>query len=142
MSKDWCRDYATAAFRLWKMNGQQTRSEIEDRIRNGYIRNNPGDPQVVNIKAQAEVDKRFAELNDIDACAETFRLLRESGKDYVCKAVEDVYMYDAQRDLHRGEITRRVIRVAVTLPASEREVYRWLAEARTLFSALRGLRIE
>ncbi len=143
MKKDFIRDYATAAFRLWALRGCPTYEQAAERIKNSaYKKINTTEPKEIIRFIQAELDKRGAELCDIMACEDTFRALEESGKSYICEAVKAVYMENPQHELKSDEITKRVLWVAQNMPASERQVYRWIAEARNLFALSRGLRVE
>ena len=143
MKKDFVRDYATAAFRLWAIRGCNTYEQEMERIEKRAEENaKDADSDKAVEFAQAELVKRVAELYDIMACDETFRLLEKQGKGIICSAVKEVYMIDPWREPKRDEIAKRVLRFAIDTPASERQVYRWLAEARNLFAALRGLRVD
>ncbi len=143
MKKDFNRDYATAAFRLWALRGCPTYEQEAERIKvSAYEKAKGADPAKVMAFAEAELDKRGAELCDIMACAETFRILDENGKELICEAVKAVYMVEPWREPRRDEISKRVLRFAIETPASERQVYRWLTQARNLFALSRGLRVE
>ena len=143
MKKDFVRDYATAAFRLWAIRGCNTYEQEMERIEKRAKENaKDADPGKAVAFAQAELVKRVAELYDIMACDEAFHILEKQGKEIICDAVKAVYMVDPRREPKRDEIAKRVLRFALDTPASERQVYRWLAEARNLFAALRGLRVD
>lgn len=143
MKKDFVRDYATAAFRLWAMRGCPTYEQEFARIEiRAQEKAKDADPAKAVAFAQAELDKRAAELCDIMACAETFRILEEHGKELVCEAVKAVYMIEPWREPKRDEISKRVLGFAINTPTSERQVYRWLSQARNLFALARGLRVD
>lgn len=141
MRKDFTRDYATAAFRLWASMGcptyEEALAEIEKRAlaRAGNV-----DPLKALAYAEAEIDKRSAELCDIMACEETFAVLDENRK-YISNAVREVYMIDPAREVRSGDISARVKCYARNTYVSEVQVYRWLRYARELFCAFRGLRL-
>lgn len=142
MRKDFTRDYATAAFRLWASMGCPTYEEALAEIKKRALaRAGNVDPLKALAYAEAEIDKRSAELCDIMACEETFAVLDENRK-YISNAVREVYMIDPAREVRSGELSARVRRYARIVPASERQVYRWLSQARKLFCAFRGLRID
>lgn len=141
MKKDFTRDYATSAFRMWARNGCPTYDEAVKKIKKKAIqRAGAVDPQKALAYAEAEVDKRSGELCDILACERTFAVLDDSRK-YIADAVREVYMVDPFREPHRNELSGRVLKYAIDCPASEIQVYRWLRYARELFCAFRGLRI-
>lgn len=143
MKKDFVRDYATAAFVYWARHGCPTFKEASERIRAKAIRRAQGsDPALALIYADAEVDKAAAGLCDIMACAETFRVLEESGKGLVCDAVRAVYMAEPWKEPQQHDISSRVLKFALKVPLSERQVWYYLDEARKTFAIMRGLRVE
>ena len=115
MKKEAYRDYATEAFRIWAAWGCPSYDEA--------------------------VERKSALLCDILACEKCFELLREDKK-YICDAIKDIYMHEPWRTARRNEIARRVLRFSIDNAVSERQVYRWLKNARDLFAGLRGLRID
>ncbi|MCL2512364.1 MAG: hypothetical protein FWF08_00565 [Oscillospiraceae bacterium] len=80
-----------------------------------------------------------AEISDIMAVQKTLRALEN--KPEVLEAVRTVYFDDPGRVFGKGEISRRVVKASMEIPASERQVYRWLNDARRVFSLERGMRI-
>jgi len=143
MKKDHVRDYATAAFVYWARHGCPNYEEAAERIREKAIRRAQGiDPAKALVYADAEVDKASAGLCDIMACSETFRILEESGKGLVCDAVRAVYMAEPWKNPERHEISGRVLKFALRVPLSERQVWYYLDEARKTFAIMRGLRVE
>ncbi len=143
MKKDIIRDYATAAFVYWARHGCPTFEEASERIRAKAIRRAQGnDPALALIYADAEVDKAAAGLCDIMACSETFRVLEESGKGLVCDAVRAVYMAEPWKKPQQHDISSRVLKFALKVPLSERQVWYYLDEARKTFAIMRGLRVE
>lgn len=99
------------------------------------------DVEMAVIYANTAVENSSSYLADIEAADGTFRLLSAGNQFMILKAVKAVYCASPRSTLHRGDITNRVTRFAVTCPASEAQVYRWLKYARLLCAALRGLSI-
>ena len=75
------------------------------------------------------------------AADKTIDLLERGEKGHIVDALKAVYFIYPLQPLRRGDISGRVRRFALTYPAEERTVYRWLKEARLLCAAIRGLRI-
>ena len=98
-------------------------------------------PDIAVVQAERAVEKQTPTLLDILAVEETIALLEKGEKSNIVKAVKAVYFVNPQQPLRRGDISNRVRRFAITYPADERTVYRWLKEARLLCAAIRGLRI-
>lgn len=117
MKKDHIRDYATEAFRFYARMGCPTYKEAEAATRSA------------------------AELYDIVAVGETLKRLECGDKTYIARAVKVVYFVKPDKPLGSGDIEARVTRQSLLAPASERTVYRWLAEARRTFAEIRGLRL-
>ena len=78
------------------------------------------------------------ELADLEAVETTLKIC---GPD-VRRAVETVYFYKPYAELEWGQIKERVHYAEIHMPASERQVYRWLRVARIIFAEERGLRIK
>ncbi|MGN1473688.1 MAG: hypothetical protein ACI4WZ_06410, partial [Eubacteriales bacterium] len=74
-----------------------------------------------------------AELCDFEACAEVFGALKKRDRGYIIDAVRAVYLCEPEKTLGRMEISHRVTSFALTLPADERTVYRYLKIAREMF---------
>lgn len=143
IKKDALRDYATSAFIYWARHGCPTYDEAVERIRKRAFNRAWGeDPQKVKLYADAEVEKARAGLEDIRACESVFKKLDASGRELVCEAVRAVYMADPWGKVKRGEYSARVLRFALDVPLSERQVYYYLEIARDLFAVERGLRID
>lgn len=113
MRKDPEREYATAAFRLW----------------GSY--NCPTPEESVLLMLTGEITE--PELCDFEACSEVFDALRKRERGYIIDAVRAVYFSDPKETLGRMEISCRVTSFALTLPADERTVYRYLKIAREMF---------
>lgn len=143
MKKDFIRDYATEAFVYWARHGCPSYDEAVERVRARALRRAYGsDPQRASAYADAEVDKAAAGLCDIMACAETFRILDNTGKGLVCDAVRAVYMVEPWKKPKQQDISSRVFKFAMKVPLSERQVWYYLDEARKTFALMRGLRVD
>jgi len=78
-----------------------------------------------------------AEFLDIMAVEKTLMQLNEHQR----AAIEIVYFTDAKKELQKGEISKRVHKAEMEIPASEQSIYNWLRKARKIFASERGLRI-
>ncbi len=116
MRKDNVRDYATAAFREYARLGCPSPEEIQK-------------------------ERNAALAADLRAVGECLQLLCAEDKAYIADAVRAVYFVAPGMSIKKGEIGARVAAFARACPASEREVYRWLKQARVRFAAVRGLRV-
>ena len=149
MKKDNIRDYATEAFRFYAACGKLTSAELEqmvrDRIyqqsRKAVLRSGSGMPSdataVAVMKAEDAVRDLQAEILDITAVEKTLKRLNAQQR----KAVEIVYFTDPEKDLERNDISDRVHKAELSIPASEQSIYKWLRKARIFFAEERGLRI-
>ena len=145
--KDYLRDYATAAYRYYARCGCPTHEELRDIIytealeseKRSLVRikgiGNPTQQAVIN--AEAAVDARKGELMDVLAVETAIRIMRPEW----IRAVKLVYFPEPERELERGEIMQRVTSASLLIPASERQIYRWLRFARQTFATERGLRL-
>lgn len=148
MRKDNIRDYATEAFRYYAACGRKTSGELMQEVKDiiyeqshrEIIRSGSGsysDTTAYSVmKAEDKVVDMTAEFLDIMAVEKTLMQLDE----YQRLAVEIVYFTDAKKELEKGDISKRVHKAGLTIPASERNVYNWLAKARRVFAKERGLR--
>ncbi len=149
MKKDNIRDYATEAFRYYaacgKLTSEELKQMVKDRIyeqtkresdRTGSGSHSDSTPYTV-MKAEDEILELQAEFLDIIAVEKTMKQLSFHQK----KAVEMVYFTDADKELKKREISERVHKAEMAIPASERNVYNWLRYARRVFAKERGLRL-
>lgn len=142
MKKDFVRDYATEAFRLYAAMGKPTRTEAAEQIYQNALRDCEfKDPKAAVICAESAVKAAAPVLDDISATEKTIELLERAEKVYIIRAITDVYFAHPKEPLRRGDISHRANKCALSIPASEQSVYRWLKEARLLFAEMRGLRI-
>lgn len=148
------RDYATAAFVKYARLGCPTREEREEQIRNEvYKRHANKDPKYVVALAEIELRRMRGHLEDIDAVNKTFEMLygyvpdditsksTRNGVD-IAEAVKNVYFAVKSERITKQMIALRVRAHAMSVPADERTVYRWLKYARELFAVIRGLDID
>lgn len=142
MKKDFTRDYATEAFRLYAAMGKPSYEEATKQIYEAALNDCEfKDPEIANISAEAAVNNATPLLLDILAVEKTIDILERGNKTHIARAISDVYFVQPEQPLRRGDITARVRRYSLTAFSSERNVYLWLKEARLLFAAVRGLRI-
>jgi len=141
MKKDPTRDYAVAAFRLYASMGRQGYEVARKRIFNTEQARHEN-PEKAYTQAERATTNATPLLMDILAVEKTLDLLTRGDKSYIVKAVEAVYFTAPAQPLHKGDISARVCEFSLSLPVDESSVLRWLSEARRLFAAVRGLRIE
>ena len=143
MAKDHIRDYATEAFRFYAKSGgvkkyiEKITEDIEKQKGTGIM--SPTEGQIV--AKERVIEEHAAELADLEAVDKTLNILAyiTSGRE-MRQAVEHVYFKDCWRDLQRGDIKTRVHFAEINIPASERQIYRWLKRVRDIFAEERGLR--
>ena len=134
------RDYAIEAFRLYAAMGKPTFLQAKTRVFMAAVKDVSGDEDDIALAGQKAILDNTPMLLDIYAVEKMFEVLDFSGKDYIARAVEEVYFVAPKAPLKRGTLTARVLRASFTLHCDERTVYIWLSEARQLFASLRGLR--
>lgn len=140
--KEWYMDYATHAFVCYAQLGRPTREEYERRLRSGiYERLALEQPDFIVRKANDEVRKHEALLDDIAAVDRVLHRLEEAGRTNVIDALNAVYFTCPFGKPCRGDITGRVTRFALEYPCTERAVYMWLKSARIAFCKERGLNV-
>lgn len=54
--------------------------------------------------------------------------------------MEQVYFINQNKDLEKGDITIRILKASIKIPASERQIYKWLSKARKIFVVNRDLK--
>ncbi|ABQ23673.1 hypothetical protein [Clostridium kluyveri] len=148
--KNHIRDYATAAFRFYAeqdMSADEYKKKIYDEALEDYKKRQKSEGisfpiEAAIIRAERAVNEKLAEIKDMEAVELTVAELRvkPQGKAIV-QAIETVYFKDADKELEKGDIHRRVHTAEIYIPASQKTVYRWLRDARKLFAEKRGLRI-
>lgn len=149
MRKSHIRDYATAAFQFYACVGgsEKYKARIwEKAVRDQHKlegRSGISKPSEAAImRAERELERVSAEISDLESVERTIHILenRINGNDII-KALKMVYMVEPQRDPERGEISERVHKAEIQIPASERSIYGWLSKARRLFAQARGMRL-
>lgn len=147
--KDYLRDYATAAFRFYAKNGMSAEKyknkiyeEALEEISKKEGRTDVSKPtEAALMRAEKAVNEKIAEIKDMEAVEKVLAELKGTRRAYIVQAIEHVYFEDYDKDFSKGDIQSRVIKASFEICAGERTVYRWLREARDLFSYQRGLRI-
>lgn len=147
--KDYTRDYATAAFRFYALNNmtaEQYKQKIYNAALEDYAQKQKGSgigcpTEAAIMRAEQAIDEKLAEISDIEAVQKTIDELRVKYEYDIINAINIVYFKDPKEELKRGDIQLRVHHAEINIPASERQIYRWLGKARKLFSLNRGLRI-
>jgi len=151
-NEDNTRRYATAAFRFYAMCGKPLYSEAAELVRAAAaargrdcltgIRGGIAKPvEQELINAERLMAEKAPMLDDIRAVEETLRILcnKKCGYD-ILKALEYVYFAHPGEKQGKGDVAARVAQASIQIPASERQIYYWLREARTIFCRVRGLR--
>jgi hypothetical protein len=144
--KDHLRDYATEAFRFYARMGCPTHDELRQQLydaalaankreitRSGNI-SKPTEYAVIN--AERSVEERKGELLDILAVERVMLIADRSTR----QAIKIVYFADADKPLQKGDISMRIHKAELQIPASERQIYYWLSKARKMVAEERGLR--
>ncbi|MFT8889465.1 MAG: hypothetical protein ABF904_11690 [Ethanoligenens sp.] len=150
--KDHIRDYATAAFRYYAELGCPTyellkkqiydKALIQSKKELGHTNGISKPTEYAIMNAERAVENHEAELRDILAVQEVIERLNFKKNYDIVRAVRMVYFADADKPLEKGSISARVHQAELEIPASERQIYYWLNQARKIFAEERGLRIE
>jgi hypothetical protein len=149
--KDYLRDYSTAAFRFYALNGKNTdkyrRKIYEDALEN-YTKKQRGSRGISSpteaeiIAAETAVEEKIAAIKDMEAIELVIaELMCYMFQKDIVRAIEHVYFKNPDKELKKGDIHIRVNIAAVDISASENTIYKWLKKARDLFALRRGLRI-
>ena len=148
MKKETSRDYATAAFARWAIDGRPSHEMLRDELlqfmatrSSGPIVMNvihaPGRPTEASIlSADKEEGRRRGYFLDMQTVDRVVHVLE--GLDYAL-FLERVYFAEPNTVFERGEISRRVVAASMQAGISERTVYQRLREARDLFCIMRGI---
>lgn len=146
MLKSHYRDYATAAFRLLAREGSADR--YRNRVYNTALARRGdggtglGSPtEAAIMRAEQAVYDAVATIADLEAAEYAVAALEARYGYAARRALYMVYMAYADRELVRGEISERIHKAELEIPASERAIYKWLGYARRCFAEKRGLRI-
>jgi len=149
--KDYTRDYATEAFRFYAKIGRPRFDDLKEKIyssalelgkREGIKTNNICSPtELAVMKAEKAVLDKKAELEDVLAVEKTLETMERLRGKAAREAIELIYFTDAQQDLKKGDIERRVAEAGMKINADRATIYRWLGQARKEFCRERGLRL-
>lgn len=149
LKKDNIQDYATEAFRFYAACGRLTAEQLKQKVydeiytasKKEFYRSGNGQHSDATacavMKAEDAVREMQAEFEDILAVEKTMLQLNTHQR----KAVEIVYFTEPEKDLEKGDISDRVHKAELEIPASEQSIYNWLKKARRTFAEERGLRI-
>ena len=141
--KDHIRDYATEAFRFYAKSGGKEAyiKTLVDDINKSKGTGICKPTESALVSKEKVIESRAAELADIEAVEKVLSILTKlSQGEYIKKSIELVYFKDCWKDITWGEITERIIKAEIEIPASRAQIYRWLRKARELFAEERGLR--
>lgn len=148
--KDYIRDYATAAFRFYAVNGKNT-EEFKEKIkqeaietvvkRQGMKSSGVSPTEGELIRAENAVIEKIASIMDMEAVDKTLAELKVNRRHDIVKAIQMVYFDDCNQELDKGFIQTKVQFASIALEVSERTVYNYLKKARILFAYSRGLRL-
>lgn len=148
--KDHIRDYATAAFKFYAsigMSAEQYKKIIYDEALENYQRKQKGTgisfpTEAAIMAAEREVCQKLSEIMDMEAVEKTLAELRAMHRKDIVQAIEYVYFKEPQKEFEKGDIHNRVHEAELSIPASERAIYKWLGRARKMFAEKRNLRVE
>ena len=105
MKKDFTRDYATEAFRLYAAMGKLSYEEATKQIYEAALNDCEfKDPEIANISAEAAVNNATPLLLDILAVEKTIDILERGNKTHIARAISDVYFVQPEQPLRRGDI--------------------------------------
>lgn len=147
MKKDHIRDYATEAFKYYAEIGQPTYEKLKEKYyqealtdygRIGDIKGNcvSKPTEAALMYAENVLHQKESELLDILAVERTIMQLDRFEK----QAVEIIYFEEPKKEFEKGDISNRVQKASLLLPAGERTIYRYLQKARSIFAYERKLR--
>ena len=142
MKRDSFRDAATLAFvRYGELRGL-TADEYKDRMRRRVAEDCQFfESEMREERILAEITRYAAFFDDLYAVEETLGYFMEKNKEYIVDAVRAVYMSYPHRYPTHGETTYRVRAHSISVPVSEKQVYRWLEEARHIYCKKRGFAV-
>ena len=148
MRKSHIRDYATSAFQFFALEGsaegyrQRIWNEAVYEHQQREIHGSAGAPtESAVIHADIALKAHLGAIADLEAVEKVIHALELMEHGHILKALRIVYMQEPEREIEWGEIKDRMQQASLSIPASERQVYRWLAEVRRMFAEERGLRI-
>lgn len=148
MKKCAYRDYATEGFRIYAQLGNS--ATYKQRLWNEAIAENINESggsgiskptESAIIHAEKRLDEYVAVIADLEAAESAIRMINNLKEgSHILATLNMVYMKDPFSDIERNVISERVLAAQDIIGASEKTIYRWLAKARLIFAAERGLR--
>ncbi len=134
MKKDNIRDYAVDAFRFYaSLQCKPEKAAARFALQRKTLK-----------RGLKSADLRAAEaaLQDVYAVIDTIHLLqsKQNGEE-ILATLHDVYFWNPNGELRRGEIENRVLYSTIQTHISPARAYRHLALCRRLFAEARGLRL-
>ena len=138
MKKSSITDYATAAFALYYRYGCRGAEELSEYLYQRELLRHDR-PEIAVKRAEATLVEYAPLIADVAAVEKTLNLLKQCGDPARYRAIEIVYLQSGV--INRKAISFRVRRAAIETPTTERTIYRWLKEARTVFAEFRGLNV-
>lgn len=143
------RPYAIGAFRRYAITGSSVKYKqkiydeaiAEQQKKEGKSGiSNPSEAAVMH--AENALDKAAAYWLDLEAVENTIlHIERTDAGNLIMQALKTVYMAEPHKKLQRGEISERVHKAEIHIPASDRTIYRWLNAAVVKFAEERRLNI-
>lgn len=141
-AKEYTRDYATEAFRLYAAMGKPTYEQARTAVYEAELaKRNYFDPATAVQQAEIAVEKKEPMLLDILAVDKTIEILERGGKSYIVEAIKEVYFIQPSKPITHSDIYSRVLNFSLRCPTDTSSVYRWLKKARLLCVSIRGLRL-
>ena len=143
MKTDFVRDYSTAMFRLYARTGgvKPYIKYLTDTMKTDKGSNRLASPtEGALIRKEALIQENAVIIMELEVIEKVLELIRQSvSGDCILKALEYVYFRDPANPIRKGEIEARVGYAERHIPASRRQIYRWLKRARVLYAEERGL---
>lgn len=140
--RDHTRDYCFAAFRFWARWGGKE-NFVNQKLADLRLQKGTGicsSTESIAVKRDQIMRELQAEIDDLEAVEKVVNACRQNYPE-IWQALNTVYFYKPYEDFDWGEIVQQVHFASLQIPASERQVYRWLRQARMLFAEERGLRL-
>jgi hypothetical protein len=134
------REYATQAFRFLAREGSADKyisKLVEDYKKQARTAGISCPTEAALMHKERILREHAAELADLDAAEKALIICGRDPR----KAVEMVYQKDCWKELEWGDVETRVHFAEIQIPASVRQIYRWLSQACREFARERGLRV-
>jgi hypothetical protein len=133
------REYATEAMRFYAREGSKEKyikKLVDDIIKQAKCAGISNPTEAMLLYKERILHEKAAELADLEAAE---KALSVCGR-FPQEAVEMVYMKDCWKELEWGDISTRVHYAEIHIPASQAQIYRWLAHVCKEFAIARNLR--